>query len=58
MRTPPHDKIDAATYRATVAKLPKVPCNGCGKDLGPEQFLGDTCGRCCHANHRRACGKG
>jgi hypothetical protein len=31
-------------------------CRECGKPLGPEVFLGLTCGKCCRKLHARAVG--
>ena len=32
-------------------------CTQCGKEMGPEIFLGPVCGACCRKNHRKAIGK-
>jgi len=58
-----HAVYQATPYRircprcASKAKSPEHPCLQCGRDLGPERFLGAVCGRCCRANHKRVTGR-
>jgi len=35
---------------------PKIehPCAQCGRELGPERFLGPVCKKCCVKNHKIA----
>ena len=35
----------------------ETKCTQCGKEMGPEVFLGPVCGACCRKNHRKAIGK-
>ena len=46
--------VDVREPRSILEEVPDNTCLQCGREMNPvEVLLGNICGKCCKANHRR-----